>query len=62
MDKTEYFICKERGHQSYNSYTDNFHTWMICNHCGTHYRFSEPELIEKNETEAYGVFQISDQT
>lgn len=42
----EYVICKTRGHEAGDSFTDNFHTWSICKHCHTRYRH-DTQLVEE---------------
>ena len=42
----EYVTCKTRGHTPGDSFTDNFHTWDICEHCYTRYRH-ETQLVEE---------------
>lgn len=50
----QYEICRERGHEASGEYqTVGFvDTWSICRWCGTHFRFGEPELIEREEQPA----------
>jgi hypothetical protein len=53
QNEIEYAICERRGHEPSERKvrTDGPGTtdivWNICVWCGTHYRFSEPQLIER---------------
>ena len=42
----EYAICKQRGHEAGDSFTDNFYTWTICQFCHTRYRH-DTQLVEE---------------
>lgn len=43
-----YKICQVRGHESSGITLAIKPSWSVCVYCGTHYRFSHPEVIETN--------------
>lgn len=46
--KAAYEICKERGHAPSDKVLASNPPWNVCKYCGTHYRWSEPEMVEAN--------------
>lgn len=44
----QYRICQKRGHAPSGTVLASNPPWQVCEFCGTHYRWSEPKLIESN--------------